>query len=61
MILRSLAYVAAVAVIAVLTAWATTALPFSDPRLGQPAAIITGSAAALLVLTWQPTSRRRNR
>lgn len=47
-------YVVAVTVIATVTAWAATALPFSDPRLGQPAAIVTGAAAALLVLAWQP-------
>lgn len=49
-----LAYLVVVLAIAVATALAVTALPFSDPRLGQPAAIVTGAAAALLVLAWQP-------
>lgn len=52
--IRRFAYVAAVLTIAAATACAVTALPFGDPRLGQPAAIVTGAAAALLVLTWQP-------
>ena len=49
-----LAYLAVVLTIAAATALAVTALPFSDPRLGQPAAIVTGAAASLLVLAWQP-------
>lgn len=52
--IRAAAYAAAVVAIAALTAWAVTALPFSDPRLGQPAAIITGAAAALIPLVWEP-------
>lgn len=52
--IRLLAYVAVVLTIAAVTALAVTALPYSDPRLGQPAAIVTGAAASLLVLAWQP-------
>ena len=52
--IRRLAHLVAVLAIAAATAYAVTALPFSDPRLGQPVAIVTGAAAALLVLAWQP-------
>lgn len=52
--IRRLAHLAAVLTIAAATACAVTALPFSDPRLGQPVAIVTGASASLLVLAWQP-------
>lgn len=58
--IRRLAYLIAVLTIAAATALAVTALPYSDPRLGQPAAIVTGAAASLLVLAWQP-HRKDNR